>query len=208
MKIIKPAGILLLLSPMLIAAQQKPDALVLYANGYYQEAIDICRQELVEKPYNTDSHSVLGWALLKLGEYGAALQQARTALAFAGSDPRILEIEAEALFFLGQIESSLERFEMYAALAPNGDRIESVYYFMGECFISLNEYDNADIAFSAAVYRFENSALWWTRLGYAREMGGEYAWSRAAYEKALRLNPTQQEALRGMQRVDQHLRGE
>ena len=40
-------------------AQQRADALVLYRNGKYAEAIKICEQEIVEDPQNIDSYCVL-----------------------------------------------------------------------------------------------------------------------------------------------------
>ena len=42
-----------------IFAQSKPDALVLYRNGNYPEAIKICEQEIITNPKNIDSYCVL-----------------------------------------------------------------------------------------------------------------------------------------------------
>ncbi len=59
---------------------------------------------------------------------------------------------------------------------------------MGEIFIRLGQYNNADIAFSTALHFEGQNARWWARLGYARETGGDYANAQAAYENALKLN--------------------
>ena len=45
--------------------QQKVDALQLYYNGQYAQAISICQQELVANPNNLDSYVVMCWALVK-----------------------------------------------------------------------------------------------------------------------------------------------
>ena len=50
------------------------------------------------------------------------------------------------------------------------------------------------------------SDAWWTRLGYAREMAGNYAESLIAYEEALKLNPQKTDAIRGKERVAEHIR--
>ena len=58
-------------------------------------------------------------------------------------------------------------------LNPTGDRIGQVYYFMGETYIRLGQYNNADIALSTALYHIPSAARWWSRLGYAREGAGK-----------------------------------
>ena len=42
---------------------------------------------------------------------------------------------------------------------------------------------------------------WWIRLGYAREMAGNYLESLEAYDEALRLNSSSVDASRGRDRV-------
>ena len=78
---------------------------------------------------------------------------------------------------------------------------------MGECYISLKEYQNADIAISAAVYYEQNNAQWWARLGWARELANDFKWSSEAYARALKLDPALTDALQGRERVDKKLRG-
>ena len=67
---------------------------------------------------------------------------------------------------------------------------------MGEIFIRLGEYNHADMAFTTAVYHSPNTARWWARLGYAREMARDYQFALEAYDKSLQLNPSLTEALR------------
>ncbi len=183
-------------------SQDRPDALELYKTGRYKEAIDVCLNEIKEMPKNMDSYTVLGWCLLKLERYNEALEYGKKALAVTRYDHRISEIMGEAYFFLGNNLEALKYLEEYVTLAPTGDRIELVYYFMGEIFIRLGEFNNADIAFSTAVNHAPNNAKWWARLGYAREMAADFKFSLEAYEKALALNPSLVEAQRGKARVE------
>jgi tetratricopeptide (TPR) repeat protein len=116
-------------------------------------------------------------------------------------DYRIIEILGEAHFHLGNNLEALKEFEEYAVLAPTGDRIDIVYYYMGEIFIRLGEFNHADIAFTTAVYHSPNNARWWARLGYAREMAKDYEYALEAYDQALTLNSSHSEARRGKERV-------
>jgi tetratricopeptide (TPR) repeat protein len=197
------ALVLLLLLPAALFAQSKEDALELYRNGDYTGAIEVCRRELAEVPNRMDAHAVLGWSLLKLRRYQEAFDASQQAFRVNRYDPRIVEVAAEALYYLGRQEEALRYFEEYAAIAPTGGRIDMVYYFMGEIYIQQGKYNNADIALSTALYHSPNIADWWTRLGYAREKGGDTAWALEAYNKALALNPNQVDAARGRARVQQ-----
>ncbi len=185
-----------------VFGQSKPDALLLYQNGNYEEAIKVCEEELALRPGNMDSYSVLGWSLIRLGRYQDALERARDGLKIARYDARIVEIIGESYFYLGKNLDALKWFEEYVSLAPSGGRIDSVYFFMGELFIRMGEYNHADIAFTTAVYHAPNIARWWSRLGYAREMARDFKYSIEAYNKALQLDPSFPDAKRGKERVE------
>ncbi len=189
-----------------VFSQVKPDALVLYNQGNYIKAVKVCREELESMPKNMDSYSVLTWSLIKLGKYKEALAEAKKALKISRYDARIVEILGEAYYHLGKNTESLKWFEEYVALAPAGTRIDSAYYYMGEIFIRLGEYNHADIAFTTAVHYSPHIARWWSRLGYAREMAKDYTYAVKAYKKALTLNPSLTDAQRGRDRCDALLR--
>ena len=194
--------LLLIAAAGMVCAQDKKDALAFYRQGKYQQAVDVCLEELKEMPNRMDSHAVLCWSLMKLKKYQKTLDYAEEALNISRYDSRIIEIAGEALFYLGRWQEALKYFEEYTAINPTGGRVEDVYYFMGELFIQLGKYNNADIAFSTALYHSPNVASWWTRLGYARERAEDYSWSLDAYNKALKLNPNQIDAARGKSRVE------
>jgi len=200
-------SLFIILVNVLMYAEEKPDALELYKQGNYSEAVKVCRAELKEMPNRMDSYTVLGWSLIGMKQYREALSVALDGLKVSRYDNRVVEIAGEALFYLGRTKEALKYFQEYAALAPTGARIEKVYYFMGECFILLKQYNNADISLSTALYLLPNIASWWARLGYAREMAKDYKWSLDAYGKALKLNPGLAEAVTGKSRVQRKLQG-
>jgi tetratricopeptide (TPR) repeat protein len=184
-----------------LSAQERPDALVLYRGGNYARAVEVCLDELREMPRNMNSFVVLGWSLLRMGRYQEALSYGNRGLGVSRYDHRIIQIVGEADYNLGNNLEALKYFEEYVAIAPTGDLIGEVYYLMGEIFIRLGEWNNADIAFSTAVHYNSNVASRWARLGYAREQAKDYRYSLEAYSKALQLNSSLTDALRGRQRV-------
>lgn len=189
-----------------LGAQQQADALELYRGGQYAQAVQVCLQELQERGSDQskrrmDSYSVLGWSYIRLGQYENALNYARQARNEVRYDIRIIEIEAEALFYLGQNLEALTLFEEYVSLSSTGERIDVVYYFMGEIFLRLAEYRHADIAFSTALHHSPEIARWWARLGYTREQITDLDGAEQAYSTALELQPSLEEARVGLERV-------
>ena len=187
-------------------AQTRPDALQLYRRGDFARAVSVCLQELEEwgpdkVRQRMDSYTVLGWSYLRLGEYEKALNSARQARTEVRYDERLIEIEAESLFYLGRNTDSLALLEEYVNVSPTGDRIDLVYYFMGEIFLRLAEYRHADIAFSTALHHSPQVAAWWSRLGYSRERLENLTGAEAAYETALELQPSLEDARAGLERV-------
>lgn len=192
-------SVLLSLSPLI--AQNRPDALVLYRQGNYTEAKDVCLAEIADDPDNIESHVVLSWSLVSLKEYKQAAEWAEKGRKLSRYDPRLIEILAEAQYYQGFNEQALRLFQEYISIAPNGSRTSLVYYFMGEIYLRLAKYRHADMAFSAALQMENLNAPWWVRLGYAREMAKDYRYALEAYNRALDLNSNLQDAIRGRDRA-------
>ena len=79
--------------------------------------------------------------------------------------------------------------------------IDDVFSLMGDVYMRLKEYNNADIAYSAAVHYYASSPRWWYKLGYARELAGSRGAAVKAYDRALALNPSYKDALEGKART-------
>ena len=190
---------------LLFAQQSRPDALVEYRNGNFERSIEICKNEIAADPRNIESHVVICWSLVRLGRYAEAMPYARSGRNISRYDVRIAEILGEICYFQGQNDEALQYFQEYINLAPEGARIEMVYYFLGEIYIRLGRFRHADIALSTAVHWVPGNAAWWTRLAYARENAGDLREAVAAYDTALSLNPQSNDARRGLDRVRQAL---
>ena len=198
--------VLLIQTAAVFAQTQQKDALVLYHNGKYRESIQVCEEELKSDPTRIESYVVMCWSLVKNKQYAEAEERATEGLVVSPYDLRLIEILGEAKYYLGKNSGAMEQFRKYVASAPeSGSRVGVAYYFMGEIFIRQARYQHADIALSSAVKKEPLLDTWWVRLGYAREMAGNYYESVAAYDEALRLNSSSVEASRGRERVSTKL---
>lgn len=186
-------------------SSQKKDALQEYRNGSYEAAIKICRDDIAANPNDLESYVVLCWSLVHLGRYEESRNYALAGRNISRYDPRIIEILGEVYFFQGRNHEALQYFQEYISLAPQGDRLNTVYYYIGEIFIRQGHFRRADIALSTAVYYMPKNAHWWARLAYARENAGEYRSAMGAYEQALTLNENLSDAQKGILRVRAHL---
>ncbi|QEN09885.1 tetratricopeptide repeat protein [Oceanispirochaeta crateris] len=192
-----------------MAAQEKIDALKLYRQGAYEESVEVCLNELSAYDDSQiiprmDSYTVLGWGLIRLGRYEEAVRYGEDALKWSRYDTRIIENLGEAHYYLGNHEKGLDYFQQYVSLNPTGDRIGQVYYYMGETYIRMGLYNHADIALSTAVYHVPSAARWWSRLGYAREGAEKVKTAELAYNQALILQSTLEEARKGLERIRQN----
>ncbi|MCL2412248.1 MAG: tetratricopeptide repeat protein [Treponema sp.] len=183
------------------AQARRPDALVEYRLGNFERAVEICLDEIAENPNNLESRVVICWALIRLRRFDEALVHARAGRVIHRFDPRITQILGEVHFHLGRNDEALQYFQEYAHAAPEGPRIDQVYFFMGEIFIRQGRFRRADIALTKAVHYQPNNALWWTRLAFARENARDWIGSVEAYQRALTLNAHSADAQRGLERV-------
>jgi len=183
------------------AQNRPPDALVEYRSGNYERAIQICRTEIDENPLNIEAHVVICWSLVRLNRNDEALRFARAARAINRYDVRIIEILGEIHFNLGMNNEALQYFQEYISLAPEGGRIDTVYYYVGEIYIRQGKFRHADIALTTAVHWVPGNASWWARLAYTRENAGDSSSAIEAYERALSLNSQLTDAQRGLERI-------
>jgi tetratricopeptide (TPR) repeat protein len=200
--------LLFFISVNINAQYQSPDALAEYRAGNYERAIQICRDELSIDPNNIESHVVICWSLVRLSRYEEAMRYARSGRSISRFDVRITEILGEISYYQGLNNEALQYFQEYISMTAEGQRIDMVYYFMGEIFIRQGRFRHADIALTTAVHWVPGNASWWVRLAYARENAGDLNSALEAYEKALALNPQLTDAQRGLDRTRRAMGGQ
>ena len=195
----------LLVSITSFAQNRYPDALAEYRAGNYEYAVQICREEINVNPNNIESHVVMCWSLIRLNRFDEALRYARAGRAINRFDVRIIESLGEIHFNQGLYNEALQYFQEYISITPEGQRIEQVYFFLGEIFIRQGRFRHADIALTTAVHRLPGNAAWWVRLAYARENAGDLGSAAEAYQRALSLNSQLTDAQRGLERIRQSM---
>lgn len=201
---------LVFLSSVSLFSQKEKNALVSWRNGNYDEAVEICLEELATLPISSfaermDSYTVLCWSLIGLQRFDEVIKYGSEAYEKSSRDWRFVAVLAEAHYNLGNNNESLYFLEKYIELKSSGDKADYMYYLMGHVFLRLEEYNRADVALSMAVYLKPLDAKWWSRLGYAREQAKDYQRAEDAYNKALSINSSLVDAERGMKRVHESL---
>jgi Flp pilus assembly protein TadD len=204
---IKILTVFLLFMTLDVYAQNRTDGLVEYRAGNYERAIQICRDEISVNPNNLESHVVICWSLLRLNRYDEALRFARAGRSIHRFDVRIIEILGEIHYYQGLNNEALQYFQEYISLVPEGQRIENIYYYMGEIFIRQGKFRHADIALTTAVHWMPGNAAWWVRLAYSRENAGDLSSALEAYERSLSLNSQLADAQRGLDRIRRSMGG-
>ncbi|MGP1588124.1 MAG: tetratricopeptide repeat protein [Treponemataceae bacterium] len=170
--------------------------------GNYSEAVTVCEGEIEKNQNNIDSYVVMCWALVANKQYSESEIWAAKAISISPYDQRVIEVLAEAKYFQGKNDEALSLFQNYIGIVQTGgSRSGDVYYYMGEIYIRKGKFQHADIAFSQAVKTEPLNDIWWTRLGYAREMTKNYRLAALAYERALTINAQNSEAKKGLARV-------
>ena len=194
------SAVLLFLLAFTLFAQTKPDAAKEYRAKNYGTAADICIAEIKEGKATIDTYNILLWSLNRQKRYKDTITYGQQA-SKKYRDMRIIESMGVAYYYLGSYDRALANLKTYAAELPEGTFIDDVYYFLGEIYIRKGEFNNADIALSTAVHHYPKSAMWWARLGYAREQAGSFESALAAYDQALKINKNNAEAKSGRDRV-------
>ncbi|NIZ46633.1 hypothetical protein PVA44_04940 [Entomospira nematocerorum] len=143
-------------------------------------------------------------ALVELGRYEEALSSAVEIETGAKKDSRLMQLLGEIYFYMGEGIRALPYFADYIAYNPTGDAVGRTYYQMAEVYLLQGRYYQAEIALTTAVYHNPSADRWWFRLGYTREQvstlvsGSERIFmlnsAKTAYERAVQINPSNNEA--------------
>jgi tetratricopeptide (TPR) repeat protein len=190
------------------ASNAKLDALLLYHQGRdletagnqaeaeakFTQSVAVCDQELAADPKRLEAYVVKCWSLFRLGKHSDVISTGQTGLKVS-FDARISEVMGESYYFLGQMDNCLKYLQKYIEISgDSGDRGPTAYFFMGEAYLRLKKYSHADIAYSTALSKEPSMSRWWFRLGNACEAQADWKRALDAYNKALALSPSYEEA--------------
>ena len=165
----------------------------LCAERKWKEAVIECEKEIKEGK-GIDSYINLVTSYIALKAYDKAYIASKEGRGVPQQqyNPRLLEMQAISCYNLGRNLESLNLLQTYLRYTSQERDISQIYYYMGEIYARLAQYNHADIALTAAVSIRPNEATWWARLGYVREKGRTYRqdiqYAMQAYNKALSLD--------------------
>ncbi len=182
------------------------DILRMSQEGKNNEAALLAPEILKKNPQDMDAYIGFAWSLNALKEYQKALDTAQAGYT-KSKDPRLAQAMGEALYNLGENETALSYFQEYLSKFPEGSKAAVTFYLCGELYIRMGKYNHADIAFSSALQYNPSNARWWTRLGWVREKTSRYLLALKAYEQAVNLNPSLQDAQSGKTRMLAKIQG-
>ncbi|MDR0563243.1 MAG: tetratricopeptide repeat protein [Spirochaetaceae bacterium] len=171
------------------------------AMPYYNEAVQLCLDEIARNALNETSYVILTWTLQRQRKYAEVIQWGERGLRVNPNNYPLIEVMGEAYFYLDDYDRALRCMEHYSNSVQQGDRIATSYFFIGEIYRLRKKYFHADIAYTTAVRLEPNLPLWWYRLALVREALREYSGAIEAFERAIRLRPAYQEAQQGLARV-------
>ena len=172
------------------------------ARVQYNNAIEQCLREISSNTTNNkkmDAYSIASWALINLKRYNDVLKYSKDAFKINSEDHRIIEVLAEAYFYLGKDKEALKLFQKYVNI-QGIYRLGTAYFFIGEIYERMGKYNKAEMAYLVAVrntdYRDNPKiALWHFKLSSTKEklMDRTVAQDRqnvlVAYSQVLRFAP-------------------
>lgn len=184
----------------------REDALVLFRQGNYTRAAEVCLEEL-QSPTRTrtqrlDSYVVLCWSLLQADRFRDVIRYGEEGLRLNVNDVRLIFTMCEAYFALKEYQNALEFAQRYVRVAPTGDKLPQVYNYMGQIFLQWKEYYHAVTAFATSVSINPHAGAVWASLGTAKENLKDVKGAREAYRRALSLQSYNETAREGMARLD------
>lgn len=178
----------------------------LYTEGKWEQAILECEKEIKEGG-GIDSYINLVASYIALEDYDKAYiasAEGRDILQ-QRYNPRLLEMQAISCYNLGRNLESLNLLQTYLRYTSQEQDVSQIYYYMGEIYARLAQYNHADIALTAAVSIRPHEVAWWARLGYVREKGRTYRqdirYALQAYNRALTLDKNYSDAIAGINRL-------
>ncbi|MDR2304572.1 MAG: tetratricopeptide repeat protein, partial [Treponema sp.] len=88
------------------------------AEGYYDEAVRICTDEISGNTATRETYTVLTWALQRQRKYADVITWGERGLRLFADEFRIVETMGEAYFYLDDYASSIRYMQRYVNAMP------------------------------------------------------------------------------------------
>lgn len=171
------------------------DALSLYNQGNFSEAIRQTTIEISQNFRNMDARIIQSWSLVALGRYEEAETLSIDSLKINPNDIRFIEILGEIYFYQKKLSLAFNQFSEYIKIAPSGIRIGRVYSFLGDMFLNQGKIFESEFSYTVATQTFPKSSSLWMKLGETRLRLKNDKSAQLAFEKVLEIDPKNSEAI-------------
>ena len=190
---------------------RRADDLVL--QGQYTEALDLYREAIDLDPYSSQIWNRLGITQMKVGRFPDAVESFQKALDIDPYYTAAWKNKGNALQAQEQYQAAIDSYDR--ALAIYGNDLYTLYE-KGVCLQKMGRSDKAMEIYNEVVRLAEKemrrnpnearyNAQLWTTKGDALSHLGRYQEALEAYQEAVRINPKMENAIAGLQRVNETL---
>ncbi len=156
------------------------------ARGKLDEAGNICRQIVQDNPDQAHAYIALATILEQQNRYQEAYQCFKQAVTLAPQDFLAWRRFGRCLFKLQQFDAALIAFKKALGLKP--DHLATLIY-VGRTLHNLERPEDALAIFDAAIERDPANSHAFHQKGIQHQTLGDFANARAAFERAVDLNP-------------------
>jgi predicted O-linked N-acetylglucosamine transferase (SPINDLY family) len=153
--------------------------------GRLQEAEQLYRQILAQRPEHADAMQNLGIIAHQVGRNDAAVDLIRRVIALSPNNPEAYSNLGNALRDQGQLEEAMAAYRHAISLRPN---YADAHYNLGIALKDKGQLDQAMAAYRRAIALRPNHAEAHNNLGIALTEQGQLDEAIAAYRRAITLN--------------------
>lgn len=164
------------------------DAIRLHEAGRLPEAEKLYRSILDAEPGHSDAMHLLGVLLMQTGEYDAAVEKIRAAVAIEPDSALYQSSLAQVCYRIGNVSEAVELLEGVVARQP---RSFQAYSDLGAALQESGQLERAVDAYRRAIELNPGLAVGHFNLGTALKQQGRTPEAIACLEKAAALNPSQ-----------------
>jgi tetratricopeptide (TPR) repeat protein len=173
--------------------------LALWKSDQLDEAAVAMRRSLELDPASGKAFVNLARIENDRGEFQAALEASRSALALRADDPQALFLEGRSLRNLGDREGAVQSLEHSIAIDAGNGYAQNL---LGLTLLEQGDLDGAVAALMLAAASLPDTAYVHNNLGMALEHAGRPEEAIAAYRRGMALDPEDSPAARNLARLD------
>jgi len=175
-----------------------------FEDGKYNESINALLEEKKYYPDRINIYVILAWDYREIKNFAEMEKVSLEGLKYSSEDVRIIKNLAEAYYFQKKYNEAIPFFHKYLNFKykTNDIYIQTLYYYLGICFLNINNLYKADISLSTAKYFQPNNLNIVLLLAETKEKLKDYDKSLKLYNDALILSPNNQTALDGINRIN------